>query len=122
MQFQPIAKAPFGTIAHDLDCASASAEEIARIRIALHKQQLVVIRGQQHLTPQEEVRFYRAVYPEGTAVWRDRQLGTKDLDLLTILGRGHSFSASWGRSSVGRAPEWHSGGQGFDPPRLHHDL
>jgi hypothetical protein len=25
----------------------------------------------------------------------------------------------WGRSSVGRAPEWHSGGQGFDSPRLH---
>jgi hypothetical protein len=24
-----------------------------------------------------------------------------------------------GRSSVGRAPEWHSGGQGFDSPRLH---
>ena len=28
----------------------------------------------------------------------------------------------WGRSSVGRAPEWHSGGQGFDSPRLHHDF
>ena len=26
---------------------------------------------------------------------------------------------SWGRSSVGRALEWHSRGQGFDPPRLH---
>jgi PD-(D/E)XK nuclease superfamily protein len=25
----------------------------------------------------------------------------------------------WGRSSAGRAPEWHSGGQGFEPPRLH---
>src|SRR6185503_1077721 len=24
-----------------------------------------------------------------------------------------------GRSSVGRAPQWHCGGQGFDPPRLH---
>ncbi len=24
-----------------------------------------------------------------------------------------------GRSSVGRAPEWHSGGQGFESPRLH---
>src|SRR2546421_11113479 len=24
-----------------------------------------------------------------------------------------------GRSSVGRAREWHSRGQGFDPPRLH---
>jgi aerobic-type carbon monoxide dehydrogenase small subunit (CoxS/CutS family) len=26
--------------------------------------------------------------------------------------------SGWGRSSVGRAPEWHSGGQGFEPPRL----
>src|SRR5690242_3515374 len=26
----------------------------------------------------------------------------------------------WGHSSVGRAPEWHSGGQGFDSPWLHH--
>ena len=26
-----------------------------------------------------------------------------------------------GRSSVGRAREWHSRGQGFDPPRLHSD-
>src|SRR5687767_12954591 len=24
-----------------------------------------------------------------------------------------------GRSSAGRAPQWHCGGQGFDPPRLH---
>ena len=27
-----------------------------------------------------------------------------------------------GRSSVGRAPEWHSGGQGFESPRLHHPM
>jgi hypothetical protein len=41
--------------------------------------------------------------------------------LLTILARVLPFLRSgWGRSSVGRAPEWHSGGQGFEPPRLHH--
>jgi hypothetical protein len=28
-------------------------------------------------------------------------------------------SQIWGCSSAGRAPEWHSGGQGFDPPQLH---
>jgi hypothetical protein len=27
--------------------------------------------------------------------------------------------APWGCSSAGRAPEWHSGGQGFDSPQLH---
>ena len=30
------------------------------------------------------------------------------------------FPIPWGRSSVGRALEWHSRGQGFDSPRLHH--
>ena len=38
--------------------------------------------------------------------------------LTNSPSRGYNPSA-WGRSSAGRAPEWHSGGQGFDPPRLH---
>ena len=25
----------------------------------------------------------------------------------------------WGCSSSGRAPQWHCGGKGFDPPQLH---
>lgn len=29
---------------------------------------------------------------------------------------------SRGRSSAGRAPGWHPGGQGFDPPRLHQNF
>jgi hypothetical protein len=28
----------------------------------------------------------------------------------------------WGLSSAGRAPDLHSGGQEFDPPRLHQDF
>ena len=44
-----------------------------------------------------------------------------------VAATGESFTGCpalrsrkhWGRSSVGRAPEWHSGGQGFDSPRLH---
>lgn len=28
---------------------------------------------------------------------------------------------SWGRSSAGRAPASHAGGQEFDPLRLHHE-
>ena len=27
---------------------------------------------------------------------------------------------TWGVSSAGRAPALHAGGQGFDPPTLHH--
>ncbi len=30
------------------------------------------------------------------------------------------FYGLWGRSSVGRAPQWHCGGRRFEPCRLHH--
>ena len=30
-----------------------------------------------------------------------------------------SSEKAWGRSSVGRAPQWHCGGRRFDPDRLH---
>ncbi len=33
--------------------------------------------------------------------------------------RGSTVGVDRGRSSVGRAREWHSRGQGFDSPRLH---
>src|ERR1041384_6187894 len=41
---------------------------------------------------------------------------------LTTPGGTLHFSplGGWGRSSVGRAPQWHCGGQGFESPRLHH--
>ena len=32
----------------------------------------------------------------------------------------HSDHCLWGHSSAGRAPALHAGGQGFDPPWLHH--
>ncbi len=32
---------------------------------------------------------------------------------------GYNYIAVWGRSSAGRALEWHSRGHGFDPHRLH---
>lgn len=38
------------------------------------------------------------------------------------FGRRFPYSISrtaWGRSSAGRALDWQSRGQGFDPPRLH---
>src|ERR1700733_6412746 len=33
---------------------------------------------------------------------------------------GEASVRMWGHSSVGRAPEWHSGGRRFDPDWLHH--
>ena len=44
------------------------------------------------------------------------------LSCLTVeggSGRVYAFSPCWGYSSVGRASEWHSEGQGFDSPYLH---
>ncbi|MGB1446984.1 MAG: TauD/TfdA dioxygenase family protein [Arenicellales bacterium] len=73
MDLQPIEKAPFGVCAIGVDCASIEQGLAETIRSALHQEQLLVIRGQQHLTPQEEVSFYRAVYPEGTSVWRHQR-------------------------------------------------
>ena len=55
----------------------------------------------------------------------DRQ-GTFIRGALAGCGARNSFGkdlldqARWGHSSVGRALEWHSRGQGFDSPWLHH--
>src|SRR5256885_2255592 len=40
--------------------------------------------------------------------------------LTTRTGLLDCTRFGWGRSSVGRAPQWHCGGQGFESPRLHH--
>ena len=37
-----------------------------------------------------------------------------------VAGSNPVFRSIWGLSSAGRAPALHAGGQGFDPPRLHH--
>ena len=44
---------------------------------------------------------------ENVLTWR-----AKNLDCASVCG--------WGHSSVGRASEWHSEGQEFNPPWLHH--
>ena len=41
---------------------------------------------------------------------------------VLALGLGFPYiipRTAWGRSSAGRALDWQSRGQGFDPPRLH---
>ena len=68
MQLQPIDDAPFGVNAPGFDCASADPGSIKEIRSALHRDQIVVLPGQAHLTPQQEVAFYRLIYPGGSTV------------------------------------------------------
>ena len=31
-----------------------------------------------------------------------------------------NIGVTWACGAAGSAPEWHSGGQGFDPPQVHH--
>ncbi len=73
MQLQPIDDAPFGVLGYGVDCALIDKESIRAVRRALHCEQIVVFPDQGHLTPQQEVSFYRALYPEGTTVWRDQR-------------------------------------------------
>ena len=72
MQLERIPNAPFGRTARGLNCARMGSDEIVRLRQALHDHQLLVIPGQNDLTPTEEVSFYRSIYPEAKNVWRDQ--------------------------------------------------
>ena len=56
----------------DIDCARPEPGEVEQIRRALHEHELLVFRDQGHLTPRQEVSFYRAVDTHATTVWRDQ--------------------------------------------------
>ena len=49
-----------------------------------------------------------------------RQINNSKFSLASPKIFPYSISSSRGRSSAGRALDWQSRGQGFDPPRLHH--
>ena len=48
------------------------------------------------------------------------QLGARHMRKTTPTKNRIKLFPIWGRSSAGRALEWHSRGHGFDPHRLHH--
>ncbi|MCZ6470187.1 MAG: TauD/TfdA family dioxygenase, partial [Gammaproteobacteria bacterium] len=72
MLIQPFNEPPFGATITDFDCAIPNKNAADEIRLALHHHQLMVIPNQQHLTPQQEVAFYRSVDISGLTVWRDQ--------------------------------------------------
>ena len=72
MIFHPIDNAPFGASVTHCDCATTDKAAADEIRLALHQHQLLVFPGQQHLTPQQEVAFYRSIDLKGINVWRDQ--------------------------------------------------
>jgi len=73
VNIRPLEGAPFGAALNAHDCAITDSSAVDAIRLALHHYQVLVIRGQQHLTPQQEVAFYRAIDPNGVGVWRDQR-------------------------------------------------
>ena len=72
MLLEAINDSPFGASVADFDCAAPGDAAINELRHALHQYQLLVFPDQQHLTPQQEVAFYRSIDLNGVSVWRDQ--------------------------------------------------
>lgn len=72
MLLEAINNAPFGAIVTEFDCAAADKTASDELRRELHRHQLLLFPGQQHLTPQQEVAFYRSIDLDGIGIWRDQ--------------------------------------------------
>jgi len=72
-EITPIDGAALGASVAGVDCAAPDAASIEPLRRALHEHELLVFRDQRHLTPRQEVAFYRALDPKGNGIWRDQQ-------------------------------------------------
>jgi alpha-ketoglutarate-dependent taurine dioxygenase len=72
MIIEPFTDSPFGARVTDYDCAVVDTAAADELRLALHHHQLLVFPGQQQLTPQQEVAFYRSIDLQGVSVWRDQ--------------------------------------------------
>jgi len=72
MIIEPVNDSPFGARVTDYDCAVLDTAAADELRLALHHHQLLIFPGQQQLTPQQEVAFYRSIDLQGESVWRDQ--------------------------------------------------
>lgn len=63
----------FGAAVDEFDCAELTPGTARTIRQALHEYELLIFRGQSHLTPRQEVNFYKQIDPEASTVWRDQR-------------------------------------------------
>lgn len=72
MLVQALDHSEFGARVADFDCAAPGTDAIDEIRLALHRYQLLVFPNQQHLSPQQEVVFYRSIDRGGESIWRDQ--------------------------------------------------
>jgi hypothetical protein len=73
--------------------------------------------------PKDVLRFIFGVSDQQEAGNPSVQAGSELINdsSQSCVSRGFSLTIAleWGRSSVGRALEWHSRGRGFDSHRLH---
>ena len=72
MIIEPVNDSPFGAKVTAFDCAAFDTKAADELRLALHRHQLLIFPGQQQLTPQQEVAFYRSIDLQGVSVWRDQ--------------------------------------------------
>lgn len=72
MKITPLTGPGFGATVANFDCAVLETGAIDAIRACLYQHQLLVFRQQQHLSPVQEVAFYRAIDTHGAGVWRDQ--------------------------------------------------
>jgi alpha-ketoglutarate-dependent taurine dioxygenase len=73
MLIQAINDSPHGATVSGFDCAQPDAAAADELRHALHQHQLLVFPAQQHLTPRQEIAFYRSIDINGVSVWRDQR-------------------------------------------------
>jgi alpha-ketoglutarate-dependent taurine dioxygenase len=73
MLIQAINDSPLGATVSGFDCAQPDAAAADELRHALHQHQLLVFPAQQHLTPRQEIAFYRSIDINGVSVWRDQR-------------------------------------------------
>lgn len=73
MNIREIDEAPFAALVSGFDCSSIDTIQADELREALHWHQVLVIPRQQHLTPQQEVAFMRAIDTTAGGVWRDQR-------------------------------------------------
>ncbi len=100
-----------------------SAEAAARLRAGFF-QQPDISSGRHSLGSPSRHATVTPIPPRRLLVTVSRKDRTAVRKRLTNFFRELKFVCfqqnGWGRSSVGRAPQWHCGGQGFESPRLHH--
>ncbi len=71
--------------------------------------------------PRDRQRRRPAIYPASRRCQSLPQSARRrrSVDSPARIRLAEKSASAWGCSSVGRAPEWHSGGRRFDPDQLH---